>query len=90
MKMEQMDIADIIGKLASSPVRGTAYHRQVEALYRHFASHAIPLETVRDEKHLDLSEATARAYARQFNLAFPDYVPRSLRPKKEKPMRKAA
>jgi hypothetical protein len=82
--MEQVDIADIIGKLAESPVRGSAYHRQVEALFRHFAANGKTLETVRDHRHLDMSEHTARAYAREFKLSFPDYVPRELRPKKEK------
>jgi hypothetical protein len=84
MKIEQIDIADIIGKLAQSPVRGTAYHRQLEELFRLFAGRGVALETVRDAQHLAMSEHTARAYAREFKLSFPDYVPRELRPKKEK------
>lgn len=35
--IEQSDIADIIGQLADSPVRGSAYKRQLEALMRHYA-----------------------------------------------------
>lgn len=81
--IEQSDIADIIGKLADSPVRGTAYKRQLEALFRHYHRLGKSLETVRDDRHLGLSEVYAKQYAREFGLVFSDYVPRAMRPKKE-------
>lgn len=80
--IEQSDIADIVGRLADSPVVGTAYKRQVKELFCFYSRGGVPLATVCDSQHLDLSEATAKKYAREFKLAFPDYIPRELRPKK--------
>lgn len=80
--IEQSDISDIIGKLADSPVRGSAYKRQLEALFRHFHKTGLTLEVTRDERHLGLSEVVAKQYAREFKLSFADYTPRALRPVK--------
>ncbi len=82
--IEQTDIEDIIGEIASSKVIGTNHARQMAALMRHFASAGLTVEQVADGKHLNKAVSTIQAYARKLNLAFPDYVPRHLRPKKEK------
>lgn len=84
MNIEQIDIAAIIGKLAQGPVRGTVYPRQIEALFQYYSAQCIALATVRYAQHLAMSELTAKAYAREFELPFYDYVPRALMPKKQK------
>lgn len=79
--IEQSDIADILGDLQSGPLL-SEHRAKIEALMRHFAAAGVTLATVCDERHLNRAEATVKQYARDLNLAFPDYVPRSLRPKK--------
>ncbi len=63
---------------------GSVYMRQIEALMRHFSKIGMTLATAGDSKHLDLADETMRRHARRLSLAFPDYVPMALRPKKEK------
>lgn len=87
MKIEQSDIQDIIGAIASSPVIGTNHTRQMNALMRHFCAAGLTVEQCADRQHLNKAVSTVRAFARKLNLSFPDYVPRHLRPKKEKKAR---
>lgn len=77
----QSDIADIIGRLAQSPVHGSVYKHQVKEFFHYYSVGGVLLEIVRDSKHLDMSDATAKRYAREFKLKFPDYIPRALREK---------
>lgn len=50
-----------------------------EALLRRFAEKGLPLAQCADRRMMKRSLATLQARARQFGLAFPDYVPLALR-----------
>lgn len=83
----QMDIRNILDDLQQGPMLST--HRgKIEALMRHFSANEIPLATCADPRHMRRSISTLKAYARDFKLKFPDYVPTSLRPPKPPKVRK--
>lgn len=53
-----------------------------EALLRRLHEKGLTLEQCADRRIMNRAPATLKAYARRFDLAFPDYVPRKRRPKK--------
>lgn len=50
-----------------------------EALMRRFCEKGLPLSHLADSRMMKRSLATLQAHAREYELAFPDYVPMSLR-----------
>lgn len=60
----------------------TDHRSKIDALMRHFHKAGLALETVCDKRHLARASSTVKKYARELALAFPDYVPMSLREKK--------
>lgn len=50
----------------------------------------LTLSTCSDHKHLSRKVSTLKVYCRRLKLAFPDYVPLALRPKKEPKVKKRA
>lgn len=78
---EQSDIADILGEMARGPI---TCESKLERVLRHFSAHSVPLETCADKRHTGRKLSTLKRYACRMDLKFPDWVPRHLRPKKEK------
>lgn len=72
-----------LDELANGPMVGQG-KRKVGAVLKHFHKAGLTLDTCADERHLNRSLSTLKAYARRLKLAFPDYVPLAMRPKKEK------
>lgn len=78
-----------LSEIANGP-RVTEYGGLTEALIRRLHEKGLTIEQCADRRVMNRSVATLERYARKFELAFPDYVPMALRPKKEKPAKKAA
>jgi hypothetical protein len=58
------------------------HHALTEALLRRLNEKGLTLEQCADRRLMDRSLRTLQAYAREFELSFPDYTPLKLRPKK--------
>lgn len=78
---EQSDIRDILGEMASGPI--TCDTKLVQVL-KHFSAKGVPLSTCADRRHTGRKLSTPKRYACEYSLKFPDWVPRHMRPKKEK------
>lgn len=78
------DMAEILGAVESNGPALNSYAAKMNALLTYFAERQIPLAVAADRRHLNRSVGTLRKRARMLGLQFPDYVPRALRPKKEK------
>lgn len=79
----QSDISDILGQMTvGKMVMGGG--SKLEQLLKHFSANDIPLAICADGRHLGRQPDTLKRYARRLNLKFPDYVPRHMRPKREK------
>lgn len=79
---QQIDIADILGSVASATPHLGTHQARLEAIMRHFCGAGLTLAVSGDVRHLNRATSTMKAYARRFGLAFPDYIPTALRPKK--------
>lgn len=82
---------DLFGAVLSDIANGPSGARDnlTEALLRRLHEKGLTLAQCADKRIMKRSVGTLQKYARQFDLAFPDYIPQKLRPKKEK-KRKAA
>ena len=61
------------------------HDKLTEALLRHAASKGFTLEQCSSPKFMDRKIATLRRHVRRIgDLTFPDYIPRKLKPKKER------
>lgn len=81
---EQSDIRDILGEIANAPICSDS---KLVRLLKRFSKIGLPLKTCADKQHLGREIDTLKRYARRHDLKFPDYVPRHLKPKKEKKKR---
>jgi hypothetical protein len=73
---------DTLNAIADGPMV-TSYMGLTEALMRRFSEKGLTLETLSGRKMMNRSVKTLQRHAREFKLIFPDYTPRSLKPKKE-------
>lgn len=82
----QMDIRDILGEIQNDKQLFTERNHKdrVGELLRHFQQGGLTLEKCADARHLDRAMSTLKGYARELNLAFPDYIPMHMREKKKK------
>lgn len=78
---EQSDIRDILGETAAGPITNESKLIQV---LKHFSAKNIPLATCADKRHTGRKISPLKRYACDLSLKFPDWVPRHMRPKKEK------
>ncbi len=85
--MQEKLIGDEMGTIANGPLLGS-HKARMNALLRHFHGGGLTLEICADKKHLGRKVSTLKPYVRRLALAFPDYVPMALRPKKEKATKK--
>lgn len=77
----QSDIADILGEMANGPIVSES---KLITVLRHFSAHNVPLAVCADARHTGRKLSTLKRYACELSLKFPDWVPRHMRPKKEK------
>lgn len=89
----QIDINEMLGDIASNGPLLNTHRRRIEEIMRHFHKAGLTIKVCSDARHLNRDLSTVKGYARDFKLAFPDYVPLSMRPPKPpktKRLRKAA
>lgn len=84
MREQQEMFTEVLNGVADGPMV-TSYMGLTEALMRRFSEKGFTLETLSGRKMMNRSIKTLQAHAREFELIFPDYTPRKLKPKKEKP-----
>lgn len=75
---------DTLNDVASGPHVG-GFAALTEALMRRFAEKGFTLAQLSDRRMMNRSVRTLQEHARTYDLQFPDYVPRKLKPKKSKP-----
>lgn len=76
---ETLDLfADTLTEIANGPHVGS-FGAVTEALMRRLSEKGLPLAHLADQKMMNRSIRTLEARAREYGLAFPDYVPLSLR-----------
>lgn len=80
---DTLDLFEVLGEVANGPRLG-GFAAVTEALMRRFAEKGFTLEQLSDRRMMNRSVRTLQEHAREFELAFPDYVPMKLRPKKSK------
>jgi hypothetical protein len=68
-------------ELVDGAIVGTSHRRRMEALLLHF-HRGVTLAECADRRRLNRKVATLKPYVRRLKIAFADYVPRALRPKK--------
>jgi hypothetical protein len=68
-----------LAEIADGPHVGSSHASLTEALMRRLAEKGATLDHLCDRKMMKRSRATLEARARQFGIAFPDYVPMALR-----------
>ncbi len=59
-----------------------------KALLQHAVAQGWTLEYCSTQKIMNRKRRTLEGYARRFNLTFPDYTPRKLKPKKQRKAKK--
>ena len=78
---ETMELfGDTLTEMANGPHIG-GHAGITEALMRRLCEKGLPLSHLADRRIMKRSLATLQAHAREYNLAFPDYVPMALRKK---------
>lgn len=70
-----------LAAISNGPMLGT-HRARMDALLRHFHAAGLTLAVCADSKHLGRKVETLKPYVRRIGVAFPDYVPLALRPKK--------
>jgi hypothetical protein len=82
-----MQRAELVGlpidSLMNGPLIGTNHRRRMDAVLQHLHKAGCTLAQCADNKRMGRSLETLKPYARRLSLAFPDYVPLHMRPKKE-------
>lgn len=83
----QSNIADILGEMANRPITNES---KLVRVLRHFSKNNVPLAVCADNRHTGRKLSTLKRYACHLSLKFPDWVPRHMRPKREKKAKKAS
>lgn len=85
MSTAQKDIRDFLGEIqqSSNLFADRPFADRIGEILRHFHAGGLTLAVCADSRHLNRALSTCKAYARDLSLAFPDYVPRHMKPKKE-------
>lgn len=79
MKTETMDLfKEAVDDIANGP-RLTSYQELTEGLMRRMAEKGATLEQLTGRKFLNRKRSTLEAHCRTFGIAFPDYIPVSMR-----------
>ena len=71
---------EAVNDLANGP-HMSSFMTMTGALLRRLSEKGLTLEQCTDRKMLNRSRRTLEAHCRQFEIAFPDYTPVSMRPK---------
>ncbi len=82
--MEQVEMFDVAPQADERP---SQHAKRIQSILRLYSERGLALETLADHKHLGLTLKTLQKYSRRAGVKFSDYVPRSMRPKKEKKAR---
>lgn len=72
--------AEAVRDVADGP-QLSSFMNMTGALLRRLSEKGLTLEQCTDRKMLNRSRRTLEAHCRQFEIAFPDYTPVSMRPK---------
>lgn len=75
---EQTDIETLTGHRVQLSKR----EHRIEQVLRIYSERKRNLADLTTPRHLNRSMATLKAYCRRFKIAFPDYTPRAMKPKK--------
>lgn len=77
-----------LDELMNGPIVGSNHRRRMDAVLQHLHKTGHTLASCAGPLRMGRSVDTLKPYARRLSLAFPDYVPRHMRPKKEKKAKK--
>lgn len=84
--MEQAEMFDM-----APPEKLSSRHaKRLQSILKLYSERGLTLEVLADDRHIGLSVKTLQKYSRKAGVTFPDYVPRSMRPKKARENAKPA